>query len=76
MEQGKAPADMSQWTYGSWHVIDIEHPLAGFLPIMGRIAGTGPQPLSGDTTTVKQVGRDLWPLAAFHYGLEQHRRLH
>ena len=65
MEQGKAPADLSQWTYGSWHVVDIEHPLAQFLPLIGRIAGTGPQPLSGDTTTVKQVGRDLGPSQRF-----------
>ncbi|MGA8729078.1 MAG: penicillin acylase family protein [Terracidiphilus sp.] len=65
MERGKAPTDLSQWTYGSWHVVDIEHPLAQFLPIIGRIAGTGPQPLSGDTTTVKQVGRDLGPSQRF-----------
>jgi penicillin amidase len=55
MEDGKAPSDVTQWTYGSWHVLDIEHPLAQFLPLVGRVAGTGPQPLSGDTTTVKQA---------------------
>jgi len=65
MKDGKAPSDVSQWTYGSWHVVDIEHPLAGYLPIIGRIAGTGPQPLSGDTTTVKQVGRDFGPSQRF-----------
>ena len=65
MEQGKAPPDLSRWAYGSWHVIDIEHPLAQFLPVIGRIAGTGPQPLSGDTTTVKQVGRDFGPSQRF-----------
>jgi len=65
MKDGKAPADVSQWAYGSWHVVDIEHPLAGFLPFIGRIAGTGPQPLSGDTTTVKQVGRDFGPSQRF-----------
>ena len=65
MEQGKAPPDLSQWAYGSWHVVDIEHPLAQFLPRIGRIAGTGPQPLSGDTTTVKQVGRDFGPSQRF-----------
>ena len=27
------PADVSQWAYGSWHVVDIEHPLASFLPL-------------------------------------------
>lgn len=65
MEQGKAPGDVSLWAYGSWHVVDIEHPLASYLPGIGRIAGTGPQPLSGDTTTVKQVGRDFGPSQRF-----------
>jgi penicillin amidase len=55
MLDGKAPADVAQWTYGSWHSLDIEHPLAQFLPIVSRMAGTGPQPLSGDVTTVKQA---------------------
>ena len=65
MKDGKAPADVAQWSYGSWHVVDIEHPLAGFLPLVGRMAGTGAQPLSGDTTTVKQVGRDFGPSQRF-----------
>ena len=65
MSRGKAPGELSRWTYGNWHVVDIEHPLAGFLPIIGRIAGTEPQPQSGDGTTVKQVGRDLGPSQRF-----------
>jgi penicillin amidase len=65
MKAGEAPADLAQWTYGSWHVIDIEHPLAGYLPFISRIAGTGAQPLSGDTVTVKQVGRAFGPSQRF-----------
>ena len=65
MKDGKAPADVARWSYGSWHVIDIEHPLAVFLPLIGRMAGTGEQPLSGDTTTVKQVGRAFGPSQRF-----------
>jgi penicillin amidase len=65
MKTGNAPSDVGRWAYGSWHVIDIEHPLQGFLPYIGRIAGTGPQPMSGDTTTVKQVGRDFGPSQRF-----------
>jgi penicillin amidase len=65
MEKGKAPADVSKWAYGSWHLVDIEHPLARFLPMVGRIAGTDPQPLSGDTTTVKQVDSDFGPSQRF-----------
>ena len=65
MKDGKASGDVTRWAYGSWHVVDIEHPLAGFLPLVGRVAGTGAQPLSGDTTTVKQVGRDFGPSQRF-----------
>ena len=60
-----APSDIGNWTYGSWHFVDIEHPLAGFLPFIGRIAGTGKQALSGDTITVKQVGETFGPSQRF-----------
>jgi penicillin amidase len=65
METGKAPGDVKQWSYGSWHVIDLEHPLARLLPWISRVAGTRPQPLSGDTTTVKQVNRAFGPSQRF-----------
>jgi penicillin G amidase len=65
MANGKAPVDVSSWTYGSWHVVDIEHPLAQILPNVAHIFGTGPQPLSGDTITVKQVGRAFGPSQRF-----------
>jgi len=65
MNDGKAPEDVADWHYGNWHVVDIEHPLAGFLPVISRMAGTGPHPQSGDTTTVKQVGRAFGPSQRF-----------
>jgi penicillin amidase len=65
MAKGKAPSDVTKWTYGSWHVMDIEHPLAGMLPFLKKFAGTGPQPMSGDATTVKQIGRTLGPSQRF-----------
>ena len=65
IEKGRAPADVSQWRYGSWHVVDLEHPLAQMAPVVGGVAGTGPQPLSGDTVTVKQVGRAFGPSQRF-----------
>jgi len=65
MQEGHAPDDLAQWTYGSWHKIDLEHPLARFLPFIGRIAGTGPQPIGGDGTTVEQIGRDVGPSQRF-----------
>jgi penicillin amidase len=65
MQDGKAPRNIADWHYGKWHVVDVEHPLAGFLPLVGRIAGTGERPQSGDTTTVKQVGRAFGPSQRF-----------
>jgi penicillin amidase len=64
-EHAAAPRDITRWAYGNWHFVDIEHPLGAILPLIGRIAGTGPQPLSGDTTTVKQVGRTFGPSQRF-----------
>jgi penicillin amidase len=65
MAAGKTPADVSKWAYGSWHVVDIQHPLSGVLPFVTRIAEVGPYPLSGDETTVKQVGRAFGPSQRF-----------
>lgn len=65
IKRGNAPSDLSQWAYGKWHVVDIEHPLADMLPLISRIAGTGPQPLSGDHSTVKQVGKAFGPSQRF-----------
>jgi penicillin amidase len=65
LELGKAPADLAHWNYGSWHVIDLEHPLYQLLPIAKGWSGTGEQPLSGDGTTVKQVGRAFGPSQRF-----------
>jgi hypothetical protein len=42
MKNGKAPGDVAQWSYGSWHVVDIEHPLAGFC----RWSAAWPEPAS------------------------------
>lgn len=65
LDQGKAPSDVNRWTYGSWHIIDLEHPLVSFLPFLRRIAGTGPYPLSGDATTVKQASGSVGPSQRF-----------
>jgi penicillin G amidase len=65
MKNGDAPTDVSNWKYGDWHVVDIEHPLAPFLPLVSRFAATGPLPQSGDTTTVKQVSPFIGPSQRF-----------
>lgn len=65
MKNGKAPTDVDNWKYGDWHVVDVEHPLAAFLPVIGRFASTGPLPESGDTSTVKQVSPFIGPSQRF-----------
>jgi penicillin amidase len=65
IKDGHAPHDLTKWTYGSWHVIQLEHPLSDFLPFLKRVAGVGPLPLSGDRTTIKQVGRSFGPSQRF-----------
>jgi penicillin G amidase len=65
LEDAKAPPNLARWNYGDWHLVDVENPLAHFLPYVGRIAGTGPQPMSGDTTTVKQVSPFIGPSQRF-----------
>jgi penicillin amidase len=51
----ESPANVNDWNYGSWHTINMDHPLANFLPLLSKVAGTGKQPNSGDMTTVKQA---------------------
>jgi penicillin G amidase len=65
MEDGQAPGDLAKWAYGSWYVIDIEHPLARFLPVVGRAVVIGPLPLSGNSLTVKAVTRTHGPSQRF-----------
>jgi penicillin amidase len=60
-----APYDLASWRYGYAHPVDVEHPLFGLLPWFKRWTGTGVQPQSGDTTTVKQVARTFGPSQRF-----------
>jgi len=65
----RAPLDISKWRYGNAYPIDIEHPIFSQSPILqlliGQPIGTGPQPQSGDHTTVKQVSRSFGPSERF-----------
>lgn len=47
------------------HQLDVQHPFWSNFPILKRGAGPGPQPLSGDGLTVKQVGRHFGPYERF-----------
>jgi penicillin amidase len=65
LAQGGAPGDLRQWRYGYSHPVDVEHPLFGLLPWFKDWTGTGVLPQSGDTSTVKQVGRSFGPSQRF-----------
>lgn len=69
LTEAHAPSDLTKWQYGKSHPVDIEHPLFSLSPLLknliGTPTGTGPQPQSGDTTTVKQVGRSFGPSERF-----------
>ena len=67
--EARAPSNLAKWTYGPLHPVDIENPLFAISPIIPAVigipTGTGAQPQSGDTTTVKQVRRDFGPSERF-----------
>jgi penicillin amidase len=69
LRNAHAPGDLAKWRYGQANPIDIEHPIFSQSPLLGlligRPTGTGPQPQSGDHTTVKQVGRSFGPSERF-----------
>lgn len=60
-----APLILKTWRYGYAHPVDVEHPLYSHLPWFKRWTGTGVQPQSGDTYTVKQSGRTFGPSQRF-----------
>ncbi len=55
MADNHAPQTLTNWTFGSQHVIDVKHPLYGLLPFFARWTSTGPHPLAGDETTINHV---------------------
>ena len=69
LAENRAPADLSNWRYGRFRPIDIEHPIYSQSPILQRVLGLptspGLQPQSGDDVTVKQVGRSFGPSERF-----------
>jgi penicillin G amidase len=64
LENAHAPLSLKSWRYGDEHTIALAHPLYGMIPFFGW-TGIPSQPQSGDTTTVKQVGRAFGPSQRF-----------
>ena len=57
----EAPPDLTQWRWGVFSPIDIEHPVLGRLPLIGRWTGPGLHEQSGGGLSIKQVGRTFGP---------------
>jgi penicillin amidase len=59
LRDAKPPANLNAWEFGKANPIDIEHPLFArsvwVERLIGLPVGTGPQPHSGDGTTVKMI---------------------
>jgi penicillin amidase len=56
-----APQDLTQWRWGKFAPIEINHPILSRLPFVGRWTGPGLNDQSGGSFTVKQVHRDFGP---------------
>ncbi len=57
--ESAAPADLNQWKWGRNYHVEIDHPVLGQLPLVGRYTAPGKHPLSGSNLTVKAVGRNF-----------------
>ena len=53
--------DVNKWKYGKYTELTITHPILHQLPLVGRYFDIGPAPMSGSSTTVKQITRRLGP---------------
>ncbi|MBV8909397.1 MAG: penicillin acylase family protein [Gammaproteobacteria bacterium] len=61
----RAPADLSSWHWGRENSLNIQNPVLGSIPFLGRWTGPGEQPQSGSVFTVKAAGRDYGPSERF-----------
>ncbi len=61
LNQPDVPSDVSQWKWGKFYPVEIEHPVMKHLPLIGKMTGPGLHPLGGSSFTVKAVGRGFGP---------------
>jgi len=60
--QGKsAPEDLNSWKWGDFHPVEIQHPIFGKIPLLGRWTGPGQQRQSGSEFTVNALSRNHGP---------------
>jgi penicillin amidase len=65
----QAPGNLATWKYGTYHPVEIAHPVFGSESFLSRLigarTGTGLQPLGGDATTVHAAGLHFGPSERF-----------
>ncbi len=54
-------SNVARWDYGQSIGLELENPVLGQLPVVGKYFNVGPVPMSGASTTVKQVSGRLGP---------------
>ena len=59
LSQAGVPSDLTTWKWGESYPVEIDHLVLRRLPLIGRFSGPGKHPLSGDSYTVKAVGRQF-----------------
>ncbi len=62
-------ADPKRWKWGKYMFLAVYHPIAGRLPWIGSFFSIGPEPMSGNSTTVKQTTLRLGPSARMNASL-------
>lgn len=69
LHRAHAPGDLGRWRYGSYHPIEIAHPIFGsdslLSVLLGARTGSGVQSAGGDGNTVKQMGPNFGPSERF-----------
>ncbi len=60
-----APADMASWHWGSVNAVEIDHPVLGKIPLIGRWTAPGIKEQSGSSYTVKAVTAHHGPSERF-----------
>ena len=56
-----ASKDLGAWKWGTFHSVEIQHPILGRVPLLRRWTGPGTLPQSGSGYTVKAVSRSHGP---------------
>jgi penicillin amidase len=65
VNEPEAPVDLASWHWGKVNEVEIEHPVLGKIPLVGRWAAPGLHEQSGSGYTVKAVTRHHGPSERF-----------